>query len=236
MTTYGTLYGIGVGPGDPELMTVKAVKLLSRVRRVFAASSTKNDASIALAIASGHLSEDAVVEELGFPMTRDAKALAEAWERNANQVRLALETGEDAVFLTLGDPLLYSTFGYLLSTLRRSAPDILVRSIPGVTSFQAAASLTMNILAESGQGLHIVSGVCDENELRRQLQGADNVVILKAYRNLPCIKRVVSELGMLERSLLATRVGQEGESVVPLAEAPERPHYFSLVLIGPRKV
>lgn len=228
---YGTLYGIGVGPGDPDLMTLRAVRILSDIPRVFAASSTKNDGSFALGIAREHLRDTVEVCELGFPMTRDHEVLLTAWEDNADQVEAYLRTGKDAAFLTLGDPLLYSTFGYLASTMARKWPAVPVEAVPGITSFQAAASKTMSILAESGQSLQVISGVCSEAELRKHLDCAENVVILKAYRNLPVIKKVLAELGLTNRSLLATKVGQEGESILPLDEAPEKPPYFSLILI-----
>lgn len=231
MPNFGTLYGIGVGPGDPDLITVKAVKILSRVKHVFAAASTKNDSSTALSIARPHLGDNVQVQKLGFPMTRDKSILAAAWNDNANSVIKVLQSGENAVFLTLGDPLLYSTFGYLLTTLKSTTPDIPVKAVPGITSFQATASKTLNILAESEQGFRVISGVCCEESLRRDLQGADSAVILKAYKNFPVIKKVLGDLGLAEESLLATRVGQEGETILPLADAPEKPHYFSLVLV-----
>lgn len=231
MTKYGTLYGIGVGPGDPDLVTVGAVKVLAEVQRVFAAASTKNDNSVALTIARTHLSEGADVEELGFPMTQDQLELAEAWDANARQVVEFLQTGQDAAFLTLGDPLLYSTFGYLYKTIQTTYPDVPVRIIPGVTSFQAAAAKTGTILAESGENLQVISGVCGEDKLRRLVSSSDNVVILKAYRNFPVIRKVISELGLEDCSVLATRIGQEGEAIMKLRDVPEKPHYFSLLLV-----
>lgn len=230
--TYGILYGVGVGPGDPELITLKAVRVLSRVDMVFAAASTKNDASIALSIASAHVRHPEAVHRLGFPMTREPRELELAWEANANLVAEHLRGGRDAAFLTLGDPLLYSTFGYLMQTLERLHPQVRVQAIPGVTSFQAASARTSMVLAESGQNFQVVSGVCSEEKLVRVLGHADTTVILKAYRNLPMIRAVIERLGLLESSVLATRVGHPDEAVMPLADAPERPHYFSLVLVG----
>jgi len=131
----GHLYGIGVGPGDPELLTIKAAKVLGRVDLILAASSTKNDDSLALDIARPHLKPDARVIRLGFPMSRNEDTLQSAWEENARLVLNELEQGHDAAFLTLGDPLLYSTFAYLLRTLRSLAPEQAVTIIPGITSF-----------------------------------------------------------------------------------------------------
>jgi len=122
-TKTGTLYGIGVGPGDPELITLKALKVLHRVPHIFAACSTKNSYSLALSIVRCHLN-GAGIEHLPFPMTKDTQVLASAWERNARRVLEVLATGSDAAFVTLGDPLTYSTFGYLLKTLKRLDPGV----------------------------------------------------------------------------------------------------------------
>lgn len=231
MNIPGTLFGIGVGPGDPDLITVGAVKLLAGVERVYAASSTKNDTSTALEIAQPHLAAEVDVVRLGFPMTRDQDVLEQAWEENAKKVAQYLLSGKDAAFLTLGDPLLYSTFGYLFQTIRQSWPELPVKVIPGITSFQAAAAATGTVLTESGQNLQVISGVCGEKKLRKLLETSDNVVILKAYRNFPVIRKVLTELGLEHKSVLATRIGQAGEAVMKLSDAPEKPHYFSLILV-----
>ena len=108
---YGTLYGIGVGPGDPELITLKAMKILRKVAVVFAAASTKNNYSLAVDIASAHLPKDVPVKFIGFPMTRDKEILKTAWQDNARKVAEPLKKGKDVAFITLGDPMTYSTFG-----------------------------------------------------------------------------------------------------------------------------
>jgi precorrin-2/cobalt-factor-2 C20-methyltransferase len=225
------LYGIGVGPGDPELLTIKAARVLSRVRTVFAAASTKNDSSLSLSIARPHLGHGTEIQVLGFPMTRDQALLRRAWEDNARMVLAALERG-DAAFLTLGDPMLYSTFGYLLRTLRELAPDCRAEVIPGVTSFQAAAARTQTILAESGENLLVLSGVRSRQDLRRHLECADNAAVLKAYRNFREIREELDDLGLSETSTFVSRLGLEGEVIAPsLAEAPSSPNYFSLLLV-----
>ena len=230
----GMLYGIGVGPGDPELLTVKAARVLSSVRTVFAAASTKNDSSLSLSIARPHLGPGAAIQVLGFPMTRDQTQMRRAWEANARMVLAALELG-DAAFLTLGDPMLYSTFGYLLRTLRDMAPEFRAEVIPGITSFQAAAARTQTVLAESGENLLVVSGVQSREDLRRHLECADNAAVLKAYRNFGEIREVLEELDLADTSTFVSRLGLEGETVSHgLAQAPESPHYLSLLLVKRR--
>jgi len=232
MTRYGTLYGIGVGPGDPELITLKAVNRLRKVDVVFAAASTKNEASLALSIASPHVRGNAEIVRLDFPMTRDQEVLEKAWRANADLVAAHLAQEKDAAFLTLGDPLTYSTFGYLLRTLNGLLTEIPVVVIPGITSYQAAAAHTGRVLAESGENLAVVSGVAEEEELERILSAADSAVILKAYKNMPTIRRVLAKLGLADAAVFVTRLGHEGEEVITgLANVPDKPSYFSLLLV-----
>jgi precorrin-2/cobalt-factor-2 C20-methyltransferase len=231
--TAGKLYGVGVGPGDPELLTLKAVKVLSQAEHLFAAASTKNEDSLALDIARGRLRKGVPVELLGFPMTRDKEQLQQAWERNARRVAEVLAEGKTCVFLTLGDPLTYSTFGYLLRTLRSIDPEASVEAVPGITSYQAAAARTLTVLAESKESLVVASGVDNEDRLEQLLRSADRAVILKCYKNFPALRRMVERLGLAEDCRFVSRLGREDELVVEsLAEAPEIPHYLSLMLLG----
>ncbi|BDQ35255.1 precorrin-2 C(20)-methyltransferase [Pseudodesulfovibrio portus] len=232
MTKKGTLYGIGVGPGDPELITLKAIRALGEVDVVFAAASTKNDYSTAYGIARPHLKEGAQVIQLGFPMTKDPEELEKAWQANAAIVAEVLDRGEDAAFLTLGDPLTYSTYGYLQRTLLKLAPDTRLRAIPGITSFHAAAASIGLVLAESKESLLITSGVSDPDRLEAQLDVADNAVILKAYKNFEEIRDTLTRLRLADKTVLVSRLGMEGESILTdIKDAPERPHYFSLALV-----
>ena len=140
MTT-GTLYGIGVGPGDPEWITVKAVRILSTCRHVCVPQVGLAAESVALEIARCYLRPDAVVHEQSFPMTADASVLRQHWQQAAGEVYAILGRGEDCCFLTLGDALLYSTYIYLLRELQAIDPAVRVVTVPGVTAFSAAAAL-----------------------------------------------------------------------------------------------
>ena len=232
MNEKGILYGIGVGPGDPELLTLKAVRALGEVDVVFAAASTKNDYSTALSIARPHLKPDVRVEQLGFPMTKDKDALEAAWRENAEIVARELDRGVDAAFLTLGDPLTYSTYGYLQRTLLALNPDVRLQAIPGITSFHAAAARIGLVLAESKESLLITSGVADPQVLEDQLDVADNAVILKAYKNFAEIRATLERLRLDDKTVLVSRLGMEDESILmDIKDAPAKPHYFSLALV-----
>ncbi len=228
----GILYGIGVGPGDPELVTVKAVNILRRVSMVFAASSTKNDYSIARDIVREHVGETQI-EKMSFPMTRDKRVLNEAWERNARRALEVLETGNDAAFITLGDPLTYSTFSYLLRTLKRVAPHIKIVTIPGITSYQAAAAMSNMPIAEGEETVHLISGAKGGATLRRVIGSSENVVMLKTYKHFEDIYDTLEDLGLLDHSVLFSRLGLNGESVVQdLREIKDKKMpYLSLLIV-----
>lgn len=228
----GHLYAIGVGPGDPDLLTLKAAKTLARVDIVFAASSTKNKNSLALDIARPHVCSTAHTVLLGFPMSQDEDLLRRAWTDNARQVLAELDQGRDAAFLTLGDPLLYSTFIYLLRTLRQMRPDLAVTIIPGITSFQAVAAATQTVLAENVQNLLIMPGIRAADDLRTGLNYADNAIVLKTYTNFACIREEVQKIRPQKHCVFASKVGMKDEFIThSLDEVPSKPAYLSLLLL-----
>ncbi len=228
----GTLYGIGVGPGDPDLITLKALKVLQHVPQIFASCSSKNNYSLALNIVRRHLN-GAGIEHLPFPMIRDPQVLQEAWEKNARRVLEVLDTGADAAFVTLGDPLTYSTFGYLLKTLKRLRPEARVVTIPGITSYSAAAALTHTPLTEGEESFYVVSGALGAARLREVVEKSDNIVMLKTYRNFGEIYQALEELDLLDRATCISRCGLEGETVVEnLRDYQGQPMpYLSMVII-----
>jgi len=228
----GTLYGIGVGPGDPDLITLKAIKILNRVDMVFAAASTNNPHSLALSIAQPHIPGATPVELLHFPMTRNRSATRRAWEENARRIVSVLETGRDAGFLTLGDSLTYSTFGYLMKHVRAAAPHIGVQTVPGITSYQAAASRLNTPLVEGEGSLMIVSGATGGDRLRSLSQKPETVVFLKAYRNLEDICAAIEESGQYPHCAAVKNCGQPNEEVVVDIEAlcRQKPDYWTLII------
>jgi precorrin-2/cobalt-factor-2 C20-methyltransferase len=228
----GTLYGIGVGPGDPDLITLKAVKILNRVDLVFAAASTKNPHSLAMSIARPHIPEATPVELLHFPMTRDRSATRRAWEANARRIVTVLESGSDAAFLTLGDSLTYSTFGYLMKHVLAAAPHVAVQTVPGITSYQAAASRLNTPLVEGEGSLMIVSGATGGGRLRSLSPKPETVVFLKAYRNLKDICAAIEESGQYPHCAAVKNCGQPNEEVVVDIEelCRQKPDYWTLII------
>ena len=228
----GTLYGIGVGPGDPDLITLKAVKILGRVDIVFAASSTKNHHSLAMDIARPHIPASTPVELLRFPMTRDKSATRRAWSANARRIVDELEAGRDAAFLTLGDSLTYSTFGYLMTFVKARAPHLGVVPVPGITSYQAAACRLNTQLVEGEGPLVITSGATGGDRLRALSRKPETVVFLKAYRNLPDICSALAESGDYPYCVGVKNCSQPNEEIVTDVEqlCKQTPDYWTLVI------
>ena len=227
----GVLYGVGVGPGASDLLTLRAVNALGKVDVILAAASPKNDYSAALETARPHLRADARMLRLEFPMTRDRAVLRDAWRVAAEKTQQVLEGGENAAFLTIGDPLVYSTFGYLMQTLRERAPHLPIEIIPGITSIQAAAARAGVILCENGETLRIIPGINSRDELEKALDGADTAVILKAYRNLPAIADALRATGRLDSCILASHVEQPAEKLRRGLDPEEgTPPYMSLII------
>ncbi len=235
--TLGTFYGIGVGPGDPELLTIKAVKILKRVAVVFTAASTKNDYSTAYEIARPYLPETTEVIPLPFRMTLNPSARRQAREKNAKKVLSVLGTGKDAAFLTLGDPLTYSTFSYLAQTLKEQDPRIPVRTIPGITSYQAAAARLTLPLCEGEESLLVLSGTRGGHTLKKAVTQADNIVMLKTYKNFSHILSTLEELNLLDQAVGVSRCGLEGEEVITDLHRFKNAHppYFTLLIVKTKR-
>lgn len=236
MTNQGILYGIGVGPGDPELLTLKAVSRIKAADVVFTAASAKRDYSLALEIARPHLSETAVVKSLSFTMNGDTDATQKAWDDNADQIAEQLKKGRKAAFLTLGDPMTYSTFGYILKSLKAVMPEARVETIPGITSFHAAAARVNRTLVEGEESLLITSGAYGGDQVKRCGVAAENIVMMKAYKHIRTNIDMLRSSGLLDNSVAVTRCGRRGEEIIEdVAGLSDRaPDYWTLILAGRR--
>lgn len=215
----GVFYGIGVGPGDPELLTLKAVGLL-RQAEVVAAADTGGP-SLALRIAAEHI-RDKELLLCPAPMTRDPHRLQAAWEEGTERICAQLDKGRTVAFVTLGDPTIYSTCGYLFQRIRERGFS--AQLVPGVTSFCAAAAAAGVSLCEGEESLLVLPASSPLLEESRKLPV--NRVVMKAGRSL---ERVRDSLG--ERAVLVENCGMEEERIIPLSEA-ESAGYFATVLQG----
>jgi precorrin-2/cobalt-factor-2 C20-methyltransferase len=231
----GTLHGVGVGPGDPELITLRGVSTLARCRNVFVPKPERDSDSVALSIARQHVRPDAKIGELVFPMTSDPKDLDRRWEDSAQQVARVLERGEDACFLTLGDPLLYSTYIYLVRALRRLVPAVAVVTVPGIMAFAAAAALSNFALGEGKEPVSILPTADDLSAVQRALTAGGTVVLMKIGARLHSVLDLLEEHSTLDRAVFVARAGLDGQHIETdlrkLRQGEPKAGYLSVVLV-----
>lgn len=233
MTDYGTLYGIGVGPGDPELITVKARNVLERMSHVFTPVAGQDKTSIAYTIASRYISPEARIERLFFPMTSDRMVCEKAWGENAGSIARVLETGSDAAFITLGDPMTYSTYGYLLKTMGTLYPAVRSVTIPGIPSYLAGAASANLPLVEGGEILAVIPGTVPERRMREMLGSSDTIVFLKHNSNTQAIRALLEERGLQNCTTYVTRLGFPDEVIATdqTRDLPGQGEYLSLIIV-----
>ncbi len=230
----GKLYAIGVGPGDPEFLTIKAIKILKKISNIFSVTSSSESKSTAFDIISPYIENKCQCVQLYFPMTKDKKKLEEAWHNNAKEIYNVLRRGEDAAFITLGDPSVYSTFSYLWEYIYKIDNSIQVEVIPGITSFQAASARLNMPLVKGDESLTILTGVNGNKKLEEFFPISDNIVIMKLYRHW---KEIVDFLNSKEDIVFApviSRCGLEGEVIwndIRKLDLKHSPSYFTLSII-----
>jgi precorrin-2/cobalt-factor-2 C20-methyltransferase len=231
----GTLYGVGVGPGDPGLITVKGRDVIGACRHVFAPKARIKSESLALRIAARYVGAGAKLHEFVFPMVEDDMVLERHWRECAAEIVALLDAGEDVCFLTLGDTLLYSTHIYLVRAVQALSPRAAVVTIPGVNSFSAAAALTGFPLGEGKKPLLVIPVSDDLDVVRDAIDGERTVVLMKIGKRLPEIVALLEERGLARRSVFVARAGLEGERVetdlTNLAGEREQLGYLSVILV-----
>lgn len=226
-TMTGTLYGIGLGPGDPELMTLKAHRLITTAR-VIAYPTLAGADSFARSIAAAVIPETAREIVMDVPMTVEREPAQAAYDTGAAQIAEALDTGDDVICLCEGDPFFYGSFMYVFARL---SDRFNVEVVPGVTSVTACAAKAGLPLAARNERLTVLPGPLPEAELRARIEGAESVAIMKVGRHLPKIRAVIDELGYAEDAVYIERASLPDEVVCRLSDAPEKAPYFSMILL-----
>ncbi|AKR57939.1 precorrin-2 C20-methyltransferase [Devosia sp. H5989] len=237
----GTLFGLGVGPGDPELLTLKALNRLraAPVVAFFAARERKGNA---FTIIEGHLEPSQQLLRLQYPVTREKlpdgedyeTLLAGFYDRAAADIAGHLDAGRDVAVVCEGDPLFYGSYMYIHDRLAHRYPTEVV---PGVSSIFASAAVLGAPLVYRNQSLSILSGTLAPEDLREKLARADAAAIMKlGGGNLAKVRACLEELGLLDRALYVERATMAAERILPLrdVEAQSSP-YFSIILVPGRK-
>jgi len=222
-----TLYGLGVGPGDPDLITVKALKIL-QAATVIAYPATTSGESMARNIAAPHIPEGRV--ELAFAI--DIRAPHDANEQRydvaAREIAKHLKAGRDVAVLCEGDPFLYGSFMYLFARLAENWPVVVV---PGISSLTAAAAALGRPLVAGNETLTLIPATLPEDRLTTRLQACEAAAVLKVGRHLPKLKRALAAAGLLERADYIERIGFAEQRQFKLTDlAEDAAPYFSIVL------
>lgn len=228
MTRTGTLYGIGLGPGAPDLLTLRAARLIGGAA-VVAYPALAGGESLARAIAADLIPAGAREIVIDLPMTTDRAPAQAAYDRGAADIAAALDAGTDVITLCEGDPLFYGSFMYLMARLRDRYP---VRIVPGVTSVTACAAVAALPLAARNDSVTILPGPLPDDALADRLDRSDTVILMKVGRHLPRLRALVAARGLLGRAVYVERATLGAERILPLAEAPSEAPYFSMILIA----
>jgi precorrin-2/cobalt-factor-2 C20-methyltransferase len=230
----GTFYGVGVGPGDPELLTLKAQRVLKGAGCIAVPKSRADGDSLAMSIVEKGVGiEGKEVLELVLPMTRDGEALEGARREAAGEVTARLAKGSDVAYITLGDPLFYSTFSYLVPLVSENLPDARVEVVPGVTSISAAASSAGLIVARGDEKVVIVPSIRDIREIRGLIKGFHTVVLMKVSSAIDEIVDLLAQLGLTERAVFVSKAGWPDEEVVRDVRTLKgrKVDYFSMMIV-----
>jgi precorrin-2/cobalt-factor-2 C20-methyltransferase len=223
----GVLYGIGLGPGDAELMTLKAARLIS-MAQVVAYPTLAGGSSFARSIAADLIGDGVREVKIEVPMQVDRGPAQAAYDAASDEISAILDTGLDVIVLCEGDPFFYGSFMYIYARLKGRFET---KIVPGITAMTASAASLGLPLAARNEMLSVVPGPLPDEELRQKISAADSVAIMKVGRHLARIRAVIDGLGLLDQAHYIERATLPAEQKMPLAKAPDIAPYFSMILI-----
>lgn len=230
---------VGCGPGDPELLTVKAVKAIHNADVIMCPTSKEGKISIAYSIISSVIDNSKKpVVNLVFPMVKDKKTLENTWKKNAKVIADTIKSGKNVVYLTVGDPSLYSTWIYLQRELKLKYPEIKITVIPGIVSMFAFASKVGISIAEGDETVAVIPACYDLSRVKKTAKNCDTMVFLKDGRYFDQVIKLLKEAGFSDDSLfaIAQDVGTDEEIVkkLTLGEVTKdtfTSKYFSIMVV-----
>lgn len=232
----GKFYGVGVGPGDPELLTVKAVKVLKEAAVIFGVKGPNTKISVSGKILAT-LSLNAEYYPLTFSMAKDHATRNKAIVANAQVVADYLSEGKNCAFATIGDPYIYSTYIYLKDELLKIIPELEVETIPGITSFQAAAVKAEIPLVEDCEKLCVIPAFSEANINDFPIEAADTLVFLKSYRTRNKIIDYLNSQHIRFSAIYVARIGLDGEilckDLEKIKDLPDE--YLSMLIVKKEK-
>ncbi|MBM4762980.1 precorrin-2 C(20)-methyltransferase [Bacillus sp. B15-48] len=214
MTNLGTLYGLGVGPGDPELITVKAFRVIKESPVIAYPRKRKGSKSYAHQIIEVYIRpEEKEMLGLVFPMTKDQEILDREWANTVEVVWQKVKEGKDVAFVTEGDPLLYSTFIHMMKLMKEKHPEVEIKSIPGISSFNASASRLGIPLADGDEHVAIIPARDDYDAMKRAIEDHDAIVFIKVAKVIDLMLTVLKDLDLLDKASVVTKVTSDEEII-----------------------
>lgn len=233
MATKGTLYGLGVGPGDPELITVKAFRKLQECPCIAYPKKMRGSKSYAQKIIDVYVNP-AEKEMLGlvFPMTKDEEVLEREWTKAANAIYEKLDEGKDVAFVTEGDPMLFSTYIHLMNVMKENYPHIVMESIPGISSFNGVASRLGIPLADGDEHVAMIPAVDNYEKMKKAIEDHDAVVFIKVAKVLDLMLQLLRDLRLEKNAHVVTKVTSDEEIIWNIDELEGAElNYLSLMVV-----
>ncbi|MFF2795642.1 MULTISPECIES: precorrin-2 C(20)-methyltransferase [Lysinibacillus] len=219
MSNLGILYGLGVGPGDPELITVKAFRIIQESPVIAYPKKLKGSKSYAHRIVDVYINpEEKDMLGLVFPMTKDEAVLEREWTKSVELVYEKLKEGKDVAFVTEGDPLLYSTFIHMMKLMQDMHPDVEIQTVPGISSFNGSASRLGIALADGDDRVAIVPAHDDYDAMREAIESHDAVVFIKVAKVIDLMLEVLRDLDLLDKASVVTKVTSDEEVIWDVRE------------------
>ena len=229
----GKLYGVGIGPGDPKLLTLKAKEALDKADIIFAPKGSDDGISVARGIIEQVIESKKIYVELTFPMTKDKNLLQKYWRKAAQRIVGEIKKGKQAAFVTLGDPFIYSTYIYLLKMFKQDFPKIDVETIPGISAFNAAASRAGFSLLEGKEKMAVLPVTETLDGIEEALKDFDTVVLMKVGAKLQKVIHLLKQKGLAKTAVLVSRAGHPNEKIIRnIASIKDKElGYLSVILV-----